>query len=319
MVDDDAQNVLRTKYYVLNTICGADTLSGVETRTIRTGDEAAVTALLVAREAVDGREALSEYKTVRRGDKGSVEVVALAGDGTAAGYGHAAWHPAVDEGVGVWQVEVVPAPGDDEEGTAVALLEGILGLLPGEAMRAVWMWRAPEVAAAERLGLEVVRRLVEMSRPLPAAAPAPVPGVALRTFRPGVDEDAWLEVNNKAFADHSEQGGWDRAEVEVRMEQPWFDPAGLLMAWSTEDGALLGSCWTKVRPGGEIGEIYVVGVVPEAQGRGLGRFLVLSGLAHLAKVRGCHTVNLYTNPADGAIHLYRRLGFEVTFTKSVYR
>ena len=60
----------------------------------------------------------------------------------------------------------------------------------------------------------------------------------VRTFEPGRDEQAWVEVNSAAFASHPEQGRMTVSDLEQREEQPWFDPAGFFLA--ERDGVLLG-------------------------------------------------------------------------------
>ena len=131
----------------------------------------------------------------------------------------------------------------------------------------------------------------------------------MRAFRPGTDEKAWLEVNNRAFAGHPEQGGWDLEALSEREAEPWFDPAGFLCAW--EGDRLVGSCWTKchtdVRP--VLGEIYVISVDPEDHHRGLGRALTVAGLDWLAG-NGVGTAMLYVDAANtGALAMYGSLGF----------
>jgi mycothiol synthase len=166
-------------------------------------------------------------------------------------------------------------------------------------------------ALAERTGFDRVRVLFQMRRSLAGPLPeAPLPpGVTLRQFRPGVDEDAWLKVNARAFADHPEQGRWTIDDLRLREEEPWFDPAGFLLAVDTED-TLLGFHWTKVHPEG-IGEVYVLGVDPAGHHRGLGSALTVAGLEYLAG-RGLDTVMLYADESNAvAVRLYRRLGFEV--------
>ncbi|GHS89645.1 mycothiol acetyltransferase [Actinomycetota bacterium] len=178
----------------------------------------------------------------------------------------------------------------------------------------------PARAFAAARGLVVVRELWQMRLDLgPGSHPAsladlpPLPdGVTVRPFVPGRDEDAWLAVNARAFAHHPEQGRMTRADLDAREREPWFDPAGLLLA--ERDGRLLGFGWTKVHPSVDPdepgpGEIYALGIDPDAQGLGLGRALTALDLAHLAG-RGVRTVILYTEGDNTvAIRTYTRAGF----------
>ena len=130
-----------------------------------------------------------------------------------------------------------------------------------------------------------------------------------RPFRPGEDEEAWLVVNNRAFETHPEQGNWDRATLEEREQEPWFDPRGFLVLEA--EGRMAGSCWTKVHAHTEppMGEIYVIAVDPDFHGRGWGRALTRAGLDWLAG-RGLSVGMLYVDAANvAAVHLYRSMGF----------
>jgi mycothiol synthase len=171
-------------------------------------------------------------------------------------------------------------------------------------------------------GFERHRVLLQMRRSLfaPIEPPELPPGVTLRRFRVGQDEQAWVRLNARAFAGLPDQGGWSLADLKVRMAEPWFDPDGFLLA--ERDGELLGFHWTKVhghgRPPGPgdaphhhapIGEVYVLGVDPAAQGLRLGSALTLAGLRYL-RGRGLDQVMLYVDEANPrAVDLYRRLGF----------
>jgi len=181
----------------------------------------------------------------------------------------------------------------------------------------VWAHGAHPAAArlAQRYGFTVTRTLWRMRRSLlepPLDEPSWPDGVRVRPFRVGRDEAAFVEVNNKAFAWHPEQGGWDVEQVRAREALPWFDAAGFLLAVQTGTDAatdrILGFHWTKVHSA-ELGEVYVLGVDPAEHGRGLGAPLTLAGLQHL-RARGMSTVMLYTEADNApAVHTYERLGF----------
>jgi mycothiol synthase len=163
-------------------------------------------------------------------------------------------------------------------------------------------------AVAEQLGLAPTRELFEMRRALPHPHRAEI---ATRDFVPGDDDEAWLRVNNRAFAEHGEQGGWTIDTLRLRQAEPWFDPAGFRI--HEVDGAVLGFCWTKLHTDVDpvIGEIYVIAVDPSAHGRGLGKQLTLAGLDSIAD-RGVTVANLYVDAGNtAAVSLYERLGFHV--------
>lgn len=160
---------------------------------------------------------------------------------------------------------------------------------------------------AERRGFERVRSLWVMRRS--AAVPLPelvVPaGMTIRGYAPE-DADELIRVNAAAFAHHPEQGAMDAADLAERMAEPWFDPAGLLLGY---DGDRLAAFhWTKQHDA-RLGEVYVVGVDPSAQGRGLGKVLTLAGLHHLAG-QGVEEVLLYVESDNHpAVAVYSGLGF----------
>ena len=168
--------------------------------------------------------------------------------------------------------------------------------------------------AAARAGFRHQRDLLQERVPLPLGEePKWPPGVEVRSFVPGQDDRDWLTVNNRAFADHPEQGGWVEATLERRMAEPWFDPKGFLLAFDAD--GLAGFCWTKVHPATdvdpELGEIFVIGVDPSRQGSRLGRALVVAGLAHLAD-RGIRTGMLFVDgDNEAALRLYQSLGFTI--------
>jgi mycothiol synthase len=166
------------------------------------------------------------------------------------------------------------------------------------------------------LGFVPTRDLYEMRVPLPLSEAAKLPdGFTVRTFEPGRDEQAWLVVNNRAFKNHPEQGGWIEATLARREADPWFDPSLFLLAFRADE--LAGFNWCKVHSP-QLGEIFVIGVDPSAQGTGLGRALAIEGLHRMA-ARGITTGSLFT-AADNApaVKLYKSLGFTVHRTDRAY-
>jgi mycothiol synthase len=170
-------------------------------------------------------------------------------------------------------------------------------------------------------GFRPTRTLLEMRAPLPVAAVARRPaGIEVRSFEPGRDEAAWLLVNNRAFAEHQDQGGWNEVTLRGRMSEPWFDPELFFLAFDRE--GLAGFNWMKqhvaLEPDPPLGEIYVIGVDPRAQGTGLGRALALTGL-HAVHERGAVEGMLFCAADNtGAFALYRSLGFAVHRTDRAY-
>jgi mycothiol synthase len=211
--------------------------------------------------------------------------------------------------------ELVVHPNVRRRGVGSAMAR--IGLSEGGDGARIWAHGnlEPARATAAALGLVPVRELLQMRRPLTGLPPASVPdGVRVTTYSGPADDAELLRVNNAAFAWHPEQSGWTEADVAERRGEPWFDPAGLFMAVDENTGKLLGFHWTKIH-GADLGEVYVVGVDPAAQGRGLGATLTLVGLHHLAQqLSGADEpmVMLYTEADNtAAVKTYERLGFTV--------
>jgi mycothiol synthase len=282
-------------------------------------DVAEISDLLGAVAAADGHRPLGEHKwldLVHGGRKGFAGFVAREGDnGRLVGYAQ------LSHGHRTWGVEVV-VPAErrrPEECVAEDLLSAALGEVARQGGGHVHLWVPKPTpwwdATASGCGLRRGRDLLQMRRALPVEGERS--DVEVRPFVPGEDEASWLEVNNRAFASHPEQGDWDLDTVLEREAEPWFDAEGFLL--HEEGGRLAAFCWTKVHGGDPpVGEIYVIGVDPDFQGKGLGRALVLAGLEHLARA-GIGVGMLYVDAAnEPAVGLYRALGFTVDHTDRAY-
>ncbi|WP_255579237.1 mycothiol synthase [Cryobacterium sp. PAMC25264] len=181
---------------------------------------------------------------------------------------------------------------------------------------------------ADRFGFSAERTLLQLERPLTdadsEAAPELPSGLIIDTFRPAPAGDAaeWVRLNALVFATHPEQGAITEADLADRMNEPWFDAGDLLLARDTqtgEPGRIVGYNWLKIEPGATLGEIYVLGVHPDAAGAGLGRALMLAGLGRLRE-RGCTAVELYVEAESaGPVRLYRSLGFAEATVDVQYR
>ncbi|MEO5993012.1 MAG: mycothiol synthase [Arthrobacter sp.] len=287
-----------------------------------------VTALAAAAEESDGNPPLSEQTlvTLRAADTGgsvgTTTALTLAlyspdeGSDPATARDLAGVAVVIEEPDGTGVLEIAVHPSYRNQGVADRLV-GELRSTRGFAGLNAWSHGNHEAAAdlAARYGYGPVRELWKMRLTSTAAELPAIPlpdGASLRAFVPARDEDRWLAANRAAFAHHPEQGNMTRADLDARMAEQWFDPAGFLLAVDSSD-RILGFHWTKVHPRhGDhpaIGEVYVVGVAPGAQGTGLGKALTVAGIGYLQR-QGLHAVMLYVD-ADNvpAVSLYRRLGF----------
>ncbi|MCI2267175.1 mycothiol synthase, partial [Sediminivirga luteola] len=218
-----------------------------------------------------------------------------------------------------WSTEFAVLPGARGRGYGRALFERILADQEQLGVHS-WFWSHGDFPAATALadsaGMARARELLQMQTgPRPVfPPPEPVPGIGLRTFRPGQDEEEWLRVNNAAFHWHPEQGGQRLEDFRAEARQPGFDPEGFFLAYEKErPSRILGFHRTKLsqREGKLVGEVYVVGVDPAVHGMGLGRLLTQAGLAHLSE-RGADLVELYVESDNlAALRLYESLGFSV--------
>lgn len=294
----------------------------------------AVGALGDAASAEDGEAVWSDrarlaLATDPADDGASTPVLLLAGsphdatDATPAGAGILLPDPEA------WGLEIVVHPerhderNDDGHTFEDRIMDHAVAVASDRGAVALRLWMAApsprRIAMAERFGFSPERELHQLRVPLPLTpAAAPSSAVAVRAFEPGRDEAAWLVANNRAFADHPEQGRWRLADLEAREHEPWFEPAGFLL--HEAEGRVAAFCWTKVHRDTQpvLGEIYVIGVDPDFQGRGLGRALTVAGLAHLAKV-GIRQGMLYVDGSNTAARaLYRSLGFTTHHVDRAY-
>ncbi|WP_058045718.1 mycothiol synthase [Streptomyces roseifaciens] len=277
-----------------------------------------VLRLVTEAAAVDGQPAVSEQGRLQlKGRRPGVRHVLLrTDDGELVGYGQLEDSDPVEAPAG----ELVVHPSFRGRGHGRALGSALLHE-SGKRLR-IWAHGGHPAARhlAQVLGLSLFRELRQMRRPLHdlgLAEPVLPPGVTVRTFRPGQDDAEWLAVNAAAFAHHPEQGSLGRRDLDDRKSADWFDPKGFFLA--EKDGRIVAFHWTKVHAEEGLGEVYVLGVAPGAQGGGLGKSLTAIGLRHLA-AQGLPTAMLYVDADNAAaVAVYEGLGFQIHETDLMYR
>ncbi|GAA3174389.1 mycothiol synthase [Streptomyces virens] len=281
----------------------------------------AVLALLADAARTDGQQAVSEQGRLqlRGGEREGVSHLLLSVDGELVGYAQLEDTDPVEPPA----AELVVHPSHRGNGHGRALGSALLAA-SGKRLR-VWAHGGHSAARhlAQVLGLTLFRELRQMRRPLSGLdLPDPVlpEGVTVRTFVPGRDDAAWLAVNAAAFAHHPEQGSLTQRDLDDRKAEPWFDPEGFFLAERAgEEGRIVGFHWTKVHAQEGLGEVYVLGVSPDAQGGGLGKSLTTIGLRHLA-AKGLPTAMLYVDADNkAAVSVYERLGFVTHEVDLMYR
>jgi len=227
-------------------------------------------------------------------------------------------------------VEAVVHPQHRGKGLGALILKEALKIC-GDKTR---IWSHGDLPAAKAIAaslkLERIWSNLLMSKSLGEIQPV-TSKYPIRTFISGLDNQAFLDLNNKVFANYPDQGGWSEDDLKVRVNESWFDGKGFFVA--EDRGELIGFCWTKIHSahthshtdgdddhGHEaLGEIYVLAVNPDYKGQGIGRDLTITGLNYL-KYQGLNNVMLYVGVENKpAFKLYKSLGFNEFGSDVMYR
>jgi len=169
---------------------------------------------------------------------------------------------------------------------------------------------------ASRLGFKFIRYFYELQLDLnnirlPDFEPS---GYIIRRLEPD-EADKLTLIQNRAFADSWGFNPNTPDEIAYRINLSSCSPENIMMAYLKNNP--IGYCWTRIMlednpaAGGMKGEIHMLGVDPAYRKKGIGRNVLLAGLADL-KSKGVTIVEL---TADGeepaALGLYESVGFEV--------
>ena len=156
-----------------------------------------------------------------------------------------------------------------------------------------------------------MRRILKLHRSLAEPVTPVAHNFHIITFDTQLHPKLWLELNNRIFSTHPDQGNWAMADLENRMHESWFDQHGFFLC--VMDEKIVGFCWTKIHQDlvnkEPIGELYVIGVDPAHSGKGIGKALCAQGLIYL-KNKGITQGMLYVDEDNEAGKgLYKTLGF----------
>lgn len=297
-------------------------------RQMGSDDIANVTELLDAAARADGRRPLSDHlylDLVNGGLDGFAGFLA-----SEPGHDHPVAYAQISRGNGAHAFELVIHPHHRYEMATIGpeLIEAAIDVVAADGGGRVNWWvfepTTAHSALADNAHMTRGRTLHQMRRSLPTGLDVTI---ETRSFVPGADDEAWLSVNNRAFADHGEQGGWTLDTFRQRQQERWFDPDGFRVLDAVDDAGnerMAGFCWTKIHPAADtgadddLGEIYVIAVDPDFRNRGLGAQLTLAGLDHLAR-RDIAVGMLYVDADNtAAVTLYKRLGFSVHSTNAAF-
>ena len=229
-------------------------------------------------------------------------------------------------------VELVVDPVHRGAGVGKALLSEAIKIC-GKSLR-LWVHGEQEAAhnLASSFNFEKIRTVLQMSKSLSDIQPLPIidKDIVIRSFLPGIDSDDWLQLNNKVFKAHPEQGGWQLSDLNHRLSEEWFDEKGFFIVEKNKQ--VIASTWTKVHGahshdhGSEashahpaIGEIYITAVDPAYAGLGIGNALTITALNYL-KYQGLTDAMLYVDfDNKAALNLYDSLGFKLSSKDVLYR
>lgn len=282
---------------------------------------AEITQLLDAVEKADNRKPLNDHLWIDLRQGGRPGFAGLTARHHRTGQPIA--YCQISRGNESWAIDLVvdPQHRNQTPDLGTALFSEASKIISGEGGGQVHWWvcgaTSEHIDLAKQIDLHSGRTLLQMRVQLPLSQQmiTATNQVETQSFRVGIDEDAWLTVNNRAFSSHPEQGSWTKQLLQSRQSEKWFDPSGFLLYFLSDISkpTLAAFCWTKIDRDldPKIGEIYVIAVDPQFHGQGLGRSLTVAGLNYLANA-GATTGMLFVDKDNtAAIATYKKLGFTV--------
>lgn len=273
---------------------------------------------------VDDVKPLSEHVELHLkhgGDKPITHVLALI-DEQIVGYGH------LDQTdlVAGPSAELVVTPDFRNQGIAKLILQKIENDSAGKPLR---LWAHGNIKSAQdfakKLNYHPAREIVQLCRSLlePLADFSTPSEFLFATYQGPQDNEVILEINKKSFVNLPDQASWNEDDLSLRLNEEWFNPKGLLII-RTQTNQPVAFCWTKIHGHHHhvhqpLGEFYVLAVLPEFRGQGLGRQLTLWGLHHLRGQKLAEAMLYVDASNESAKRIYLDLGFVLSGSDTLYK
>jgi mycothiol synthase len=164
----------------------------------------------------------------------------------------------------------------------------------------------------ENLGFSVWRYSWVLERSTAGFTPHVFPeGFEIRTMRDGIDEEAWADIINEAFANMLGHTHLTPQKIAGWKKEECYIPAGMKMLWDASADKPIGTIAMikEKEKGEEIIFIEAISLLNSYQGRGLGKNLLRYGIKFAQKF-GVNKALLSVNAENsGAADLYFKEGF----------
>jgi mycothiol synthase len=167
-----------------------------------------------------------------------------------------------------------------------------------------------------KLGFERVRRYLELRLDIAKVSKQDMEQAILgcRHLQPG-EEDKLTQIQNRSFAGYWDYNPNTVETITYRLNLGNRSPEDVVLA--CDGDKIIGYCWTEVideektTTSERKGRIYMVGTDPDYRNRGVGRKVLLAGIAHL-KNKGIQVAELTVDSENKVAYaLYQSIGFKV--------
>lgn len=172
-----------------------------------------------------------------------------------------------------------------------------------------------DTGAAEMLalhGFRCVRKYLELRLAMSEVSPEDLQDAdsRCRNLLPG-EEEKLARIQNLSFGGQWGYNPNTVEEIRYRANLGNHSPEDVVLACDGEH--ILGYCWTELAgaagKSGKAGRIFMIGTDPDYQGQGVGKTVLMAGLARLRK-RGAETVDLTVDSENAVANvLYNSFGF----------